>query len=121
MKALGNQIGVDGGTVGGTAPGAGNLISCNQTGIFAANQVQGNLIGTDVTGTKTSPSLGNITGINGANLIGGTTAAARNIISGNSVGVSDEGDLIEGNYIGTDISGTMWLANAQAGVQVLGA
>jgi hypothetical protein len=116
-KPLGNQIGVDGGTVGGTVPGAGNLISGNQTGIFAANQVQGNLIGTYVTGTT---ALGNITGIDGGNLIGGTTAAARNIISGNSVGITDEGDLIEGNYIGTDISGTMWLANAQAGVQLLG-
>jgi hypothetical protein len=116
-KALGNQIGVDGGTVGGTTPGAGNLISGNQTGIYAAIQVQGNLIGTDVTGTM---ALGNITGINGSNLIGGTTAAARNIISGNIDGITDEGNLIEGNYIGTDISGMMGLGNAHAGVQVLG-
>ena len=48
------------------------------------NLIAGNLIGTDVTGTK---SLGNRYGIQvvdgSSNTIGGTTAGARNIISGN--------------------------------------
>src|SRR5262249_15183210 len=66
-------------TIGGTAPGAGNLISGNGVGINGLNfksgplpVIQGNLIGTDVTGTK---PLGNGTGISldGTFLIGGTT------------------------------------------------
>jgi hypothetical protein len=124
-KALGNATGVVlnvyGGTIGGTAPGAGNLISGNQIGIDGsvdngANEViQGNLIGTDATGTT---ALGNSEGIhlyndyggNGSVLIGGNTPAARNIISGNGLGINVElnggGVQIEGNYIGTDITGT---------------
>jgi titin len=43
-------------TIGGTAPGAGNVISGNRsTGVLVLfgmlNQVQGNFIGTDITGT----------------------------------------------------------------------
>src|SRR5262249_20173120 len=78
--------------------------------------IQGNLIGTDASGMN---AVGNGTGIFGGDLIGGTTPAARNIISGNGVGVRD-GGLIEGNYIGTDISGTMWLGDAEIGVWVFG-
>ena len=48
--------------------------------------------------------------------VGGTTAAARNIISGNAYGVviqsaNGTGDAVEGNYIGTDITGTVALGN----------
>ena len=76
--------------VGGTNSGERNLLSGNQTGLWIAgntatgNVVQGNFIGTDITGTT---NLGNAN--NGVllaaprNIIGGTTAAERNIISGN--------------------------------------
>ena len=79
----------------------------------------GNFIGTDATGTH---ALGN--GADGvlldtaaSNLIGGTTPASRNILSGNSVaGVEIRGggsipNLVEGNYIGTDTTGEASLAN----------
>ena len=52
------------------------------------------------------------------NTIGGTAAGARNVISGNgSDGVvfidgSATGNLVAGNYIGTDVTGTMALGNA---------
>ena len=88
------------------------------------NVIAGNFIGTDATG-KTP--LGNNSGVRigtGANnLIGGTTAAARNIISGNGQGqqrgnISIEnsfgssapaptGTLIRGNYVGTNAAGTV--------------
>ncbi len=128
--ALGNGLGVSSGVgdgievhgtsaiIGGTTPGAGNLISGNTDGIFTdglGSVVQGNLIGTDKTGTK---SLGNTRfGVHGFDnsLIGGTTAAARNIISGNGVaGIQGAGSVIEGNYIGTDITGTQALGNGRA-------
>jgi hypothetical protein len=123
-KALGNQTGVSltgSGTIGGAVPGAGNLISGNGTGIAVTDNpglIEGNLIGTDATGTS---ALGNSTGISLDNLpnipvtVGGTTAAARNIISGNGTGIVDDGSaeaVIEGNYIGTDVTGTMAVGNS---------
>jgi uncharacterized repeat protein (TIGR01451 family)/CSLREA domain-containing protein len=74
------------------------------------NIIQGNFVGTDVTGTL---DRGNGTGIfifeaNG-NLIGGTTVGARNLISGNIIGVGLDGtsNTVQGNYIGTDVTGTL--------------
>ncbi|MEA2204292.1 MAG: hypothetical protein QOE77_1068 [Blastocatellia bacterium] len=108
--------------IGGTAAGAGNLISGNQRGVYLfspGNSVQGNLIGTDVTGTK---KLGNSTGINatGANtLIGGLTPGSRNVISGNSadgVVFGGAGSRLQGNFIGTDITGSVALGNGGSGV-----
>src|SRR5262249_53750164 len=92
------------GTIGGTTAGAGNLISGNATGIqaFGSNNIyEGNLVGTDVTGKN---PLGNNTGVFfGGGIFGGTTPAARNIISGNGGwGIFDDADSsgkIEGNYI----------------------
>ena len=88
------------------------------------NTVQDNFIGTDATGTV---AQGNYYGIYlpaGAsnNTIGGTTAAARNVISGNTLfGVLLEsggtsGNVVEGNFIGTTAAGSAPLANANAGV-----
>ena len=64
-----------------------------------------------------------------ANTIGGTDAAARNIISGNAangVGIGGGGNtpqqpdqnVIEGNYIGTDVTGMVALGNRFDGVVI---
>ena len=87
--------------------------------------MQGNLIGTDVTGAA---ALGNgnrgvfIPGGSG-NTIGGTTAAARNIISANDRGIQLNGSdhFVQGNYIGTDITGTLAFPNRNEGVNLDGA
>jgi Calx-beta domain-containing protein/carboxypeptidase family protein/beta-propeller repeat-containing protein len=108
--------------IGGATPGAGNLISGNQIGISVnapSTTIQGNLIGTDVTGTQ---KIGNQLGIRaGATdiLIGGLTTAARNIISGNLSGGVEFGGIgskLQGNYIGTDITGMLPLGNGSTGV-----
>src|SRR5205814_3595386 len=124
---LGNDIGVRLGNannlVGGTVSGARNIISGNTSygvdinGISdpaTGNVVAGNFIGTDLSGTL---DLGNAAdGVLirfGAtlNTIGGTTAAARNVISGNNVAgvqVQDAGtnsNVIAGNFIGTNPAG----------------
>src|SRR5262249_8634357 len=62
------------------------------------------------------------------NTIGGTTAAARNVISGNGqneqsggiliTGAFASGNLVEGNYIGTNAAGTAALGNGGNGVYV---
>ena len=119
-------------TIGGTASGAGNVISANGIGIqatseiFGDNLIQGNKIGTDVTGTV---AMGNATiGVDtfdeSGNTIGGTTAAAANVISANGQDGINFGDflgdnnLVEGNFIGTDITGTKDLGNGGHGVYV---
>lgn len=133
---VGNQVGVEifgatGNRVGGLTAGARNVISGNNTGVrltgagTSQNTVAGNYIGTDVTGAV---PLGN--GLNGVvleamashNFIGGFTAAARNVISGNGVGVRIEGastssNVVGGNYIGTDATGTAAVANVN-GVEI---
>ena len=101
---FGNNVGVyllnaTANTIGGTAKGAGNLISANYSaGVQMGDQfgdngatgtlIVGNLVGTDLTGTM---PLGNGSGVlidagSSRWLIGGTSAAARNIISGNGSG-----------------------------------
>jgi titin len=114
-------------TVGGTASGAGNLISGNRgDGVLIAgsgDQVQGNTIGTDVTGTL---PLGNDSGvsiIDSDNTVGGTDPGARNLISGNrsyGVSIGGSGNQVQGNFIGTDTSGTQALGNGLNGVDISG-
>ena len=76
--------------IGGTAAGAGNLISGNvQDGIFVTNStgilIQGNRIGVNPAGTgATSNGANGITiAGTGSNVIGGTVSGAGNVISGN--------------------------------------
>lgn len=117
-------------TVGGVTPGARNIISGNfGTGVHirgTGSKLQGNFIGTDITGTL---ALGNAqTGVIAGNnvLIGGTTPEARNIIAGNfgagnvSLGDNSSGSdaTVQGNYIGTDVTGTKAIASSRFGVAI---
>ena len=56
-----------------------------------------------------------------SNTIGGTTAAARNIISANGysgVEIDDANDnVVEGDFIGTDVTGKVALGNNSADVE----
>ena len=126
--------GARGTVIGGTAPGAGNLISGNNgDGLeisganTSGNLVQGNLIGTAAGGGGPRPNSGAGVRISAGatdNTIGGTTAAERNVISGNTldgVAVSDLGtsrNVIQGNFIGVNAAGTAALANGDAGVDI---
>ena len=119
--------------VGGAAAGAGNVVSANGYGgivLFLAtasgNRVQGNFVGTDVTGTKDLGNIGRgVEFTNGAhdNRVGGNRFAERNVISGNDnggVGIysGSKMNLLTGNYIGTNAAGTAALGNGKAGVTV---
>ena len=113
-----------GNTIGGTTAGAGNLISGNVAGIAISgaesqgNVVSGNLIGPAGNGGS---GAGNTVGvyINGApgNVIGGTSAASRNVISGNSsvgvyiLGSPSTGNVVAGNLIGLAADGIHRLPN----------
>ena len=121
--------GVTGNTIGGTNIGAGNLISGNrQNGIYlqavglGSNFVQGNIIGADANGRlSVSNTLSGIWIESSGNWIGGPTAAARNLISGNGqngiflTGSGASNNVIQGNYIGTDINGTNAVPNGANG------
>lgn len=132
----GSRFTVNSITVGGTAVGSGNVVSGQVygAGLYLATRsalVQGNRIGTDLSGTL---NLGNggsgleltIAGYNYPDAqatVGGTTSAARNIISGNgSYGVRVSGKMtaaVQGNYIGTLGDGVSPLGNRFNGIAAL--
>ena len=125
----GIEITGDANTVGGKTAAARNVIAGNSgdgvriTG--TANRVAGNFIGTEETGTLDIGNTGDGVAITGPqNLVGGSQAASRNIVSGNNfdgVSVAGVGNRVTGNYIGTDVTGTLDVGNSLAGVEITGA
>ncbi len=110
--------------------GAG--ISITGTG----NKIEGNFIGTDPSGTLDrgntygvtigrGPDVSGVDNSGSNNTIGGTSPAARNLISGNDFyGVyvsTTTGTRIQGNFIGTTKNGTGKLGNYMTGVELVGA
>ena len=124
--------------IGGSQPGQGNLISGNLgsgidlAGATSGTRIEGNYIGTNAAGTAAIPNQAGV-GVRifggSDNVVGGTASGARNLISGNGppgnghgirleVFGSSSGNRIEGNYIGTDVTGLLPLGNGGGGIQV---
>jgi len=135
LPNLWNGVTVLGGTnnvIGGVA-GTGNVISGNtQNGVMLAGgtgtQVRGNLIGTDATGRNARANLFAGVRIDAAgNVVGGESPLARNVISGNGnsgvylFGAGCTSNVVAGNWIGTDATGTARLGNAFHGVSLTNA
>jgi titin len=132
--ALGNDIGVEmvssNNTIGGTASGAGNLISGNsQVGVFinifgTGNQVLGNSIGTNAAGKAAVANNVGVEVAGSSNTVGGATAGSRNVISGNTgygikFDATASGVLVAANYVGTNSSGKLAVANG-IGIEIDG-
>ena len=124
-------------TIGGVASGARNVISgnaLNGISIFMVtdtlNTICGNYIGTDVTGKKAlANTLVGILVQGCSNIVGGVTAGSGNVISGNGqhgiylVGTNGNaaGNVIQGNLIGLNATGTAALGNGCSGIYINGA
>ena len=112
-----NRFGPGGSGNGGT----GIVVNANATAI-----IRGNYIGTDATGNldRGSSDWGIWLRSNN-NMVGGTTAVERNVISGNGIdGIqvdSATGNVIQGNYIGTNAAGTAAIGNSEVGIWLVGA
>jgi len=135
--ALGNDsIGLwiegDDNLAGGTAAGAGNVVSGNGGdgvvlgGPASGNTLQGNRIGTDLAGEVDLGNSGSGLALYGSlNVVGGDLAGARNLISGNAVqgiaisGASADGNQIVGNHVGTNAAGAAALGNDGYGIRAL--
>ena len=115
-------------TIGGTVAGAGNVISGNTSfGLFitaSGTLLAGNTIGLDVTGESAIPNGSYGVAIDASGVtIGGTSASARNLISGNAFDgmiIESSSTLVEGNYVGLDATGTLALPNAGIGIWIDG-
>ncbi len=113
--------------IGGDTDAERNVIAGNTSyGIYildsATNVVKGNYIGVKPDGVTASPnSTGVYVSNSTGNTIGGSTAGRRNIISGNTsngVYVVGNENVVMGNYVGTDISGTVAIPNGNIGVRI---
>jgi hypothetical protein len=133
--ALPNQVGIifanSGNIIGGSTPAERNIISGNVLqGVGAAginNFIKGNYIGIGADGVTSLPN-GIGVKMDGAGIIGGDIPGDRNIISSNGNGISLGEDpdgnsavIVKGNYIGTDITGTLPKGNTGAGVTIASA
>ena len=121
---LGNAIGVldnsGSNTIGGTSAGASNVFGFSSTAGLQINgsndSVIGNFFGINRTGANLSNAIGVIVG-SGGNTIGGTALGDGNIISFNNTagveinGSGASGNVLLGNFIGTDSSGTVAQGN----------
>ncbi|MEY2565156.1 MAG: hypothetical protein QOH88_3349 [Verrucomicrobiota bacterium] len=119
--------------IGGTTAGEGNLISGNAQSALGVSgigsQVQGNLVGTTASGAAAlrNGGAGIVLGRTGPSeygpTVGGTIPGARNVISGNSDGIvlQANGATIQGNFIGTDVSGKIGIGNTNKGIAIVGA
>lgn len=119
-------------TIGGTLPASRNIISGNLLAginLGQSNLVLGNYIGTDASGEMALPNGRGVNVIDSNNIIGGMMPGAHNLISGNraegvqiaggAIAPGNVNNRVEGNYIGTDATGTTALPNS-VGVSVSG-
>lgn len=118
-----NVIGGDR-SVGRGPTGQGNVVSGTQGGFAIVvsgngNRVEGNLVGTDAAGRTAVPnrSIGIFVGASSGNIITDNVASG-NLGNGINLGGSASGNIVRGNFAGTDITGTHAIPNGSSGIVV---
>jgi parallel beta-helix repeat protein len=131
IKILNNLVSGNGTLVVGYSDayggGEGHAIDLSD-GSTTGNFVQTNLIGTDVTGMLPIPNRNDGVSLFTASTttIGGPLAANGNIISASAQGFGvflqalSNNNIVQNNYIGTNITGTAAIPNANSGVIIQG-
>jgi CSLREA domain-containing protein len=140
------DAGAQGNLIGGSEPGAGNVISghdCPSSGAscrgidiagssfhapVTGTVVQGNYIGTDATGEHAIPNKYGIVILRpqaNNNTVGGTGPGARNVISGNlwggvALSLDTQSNMVQGNIVGPTASGASALGAGDVGIGVNG-
>ena len=120
----------EGTIIGGTAPGARNVISGNGAAVLSHQSrgtvIQGNYIGTDATGMNAVPNDDRQVYVTQGEdvIVGGASAAARNVISGGDFDgmfvASTSGLDIVNNYFGLAADGQTPLGNFRDGIEISG-
>ena len=131
-QSLGLQLQADGSSVQGLViqnfGGIGVVVS------GANDFVQGDFIGTDPTAMSAQANGLGIGVIGSSDMIGGTAPAARDVVSGNEIGVAiaslsiggtslltpEAGSTVQGDLIGTNATGTGNLGNSVIGIALAG-
>ena len=113
--------------IGGTGATLRNVVSGNGSHGIAidsgAATVLGNTIGLNVAGTAALANANGIVLNTGGHQIGGSSAAARNVVSGNTargVWLNSANNTVQGNAVGSNAAGTSAVANGTAGIDVMG-
>lgn len=105
--------------IGGIEPAKRNLIVGRvSAGTFGSIGLQGNLMGTDITGMR-ALGPGAVVGNEASITVGGAHPQARNLLTSVSLGLSS--GTIMGNYIGVDVTGMNPLGNGGSIQSALGA
>lgn len=123
-SGVGLDLAAGGSTVRGLVVNNFNLAGLRATGSAGGNAVEGNFVGTSPDGVEPAPNAAGVLIENSPdNVVGGTAAAARNLISGNAAGGvvitgDSSGNKVRGNLIGTKANGTEALGNGRADSQV---
>jgi uncharacterized repeat protein (TIGR01451 family) len=126
IRALDLVANSSGSTIRGLAVNRSPGPAINILAGSSSNVIAGNYLGTDVSDTLPK---GNAVGVfveSTNNRIGDTMAAEQNIVSGNAVDkiqITDAGatnNVVQGNYVGLDVSGTIDVGNTGTGVAIYG-
>jgi hypothetical protein len=131
-KRTGLEIKADNSTIRGLA--VDHFDAAGVLFVGSGDHLEGSFVGVDASGKLAEPNGLGVGVLGGSAVIGGTSPADRNVISGNLAGIAiaslslggssfvtaQPGSVVQNNLIGTDATGTVDLGNGTVGLGVVG-